>query len=138
MPPASVIRTAKASPVTPPHDAVVAQVKGALQAWAKAWANQDIQDYLGAYVPDYSPADMSHQAWLAQRRRRVARPDRISVTLKEIEVGRIQDGSVTVHLVQVYRSNSYHDRTRKAFVLRRVDGRWRIGSEKSVEVMARW
>jgi len=57
-----------AKPDTTDRDAVLAQVNG----WAKAWAAQNVDSYLGYYSRDFEPPKgMTHKAWAEERRSRI-------------------------------------------------------------------
>ena len=66
---------------------------------------------------------------------RLKRPNEIEVALSDFEASRSGGGSVTVKLIQRYRSDSYRDTSRKGFVLVLRNGEWKIGDEYTIEVM---
>ncbi len=109
----------------------------ALQQWAGAWSAQDVTAYLRAYDADYLPPDGLTQAqWRAQRRVRLQKPGRIEVSLSDFEVSSSgSDNSLTVKLLQRYRSDNYRDTTRKGFILVLRSGEWKIGDEYTIEVI---
>ncbi|ROO28657.1 YybH family protein [Salinisphaera orenii] len=108
-------------------DAVAAEVRTALDNWAEAWSDQDVQGYLNAYSDNFEPAgDRSRAAWAEARRERVRSPDRIRVELDDIRVTRGADDTVRARFEQHYESEGYSDRERKQVTLEREDGGWRI------------
>ena len=57
---------------------VLALLAAAVQAWAKAWASKNMQGYLGAYAPSFTPpAGQSRSEWQAERRARIVPRSRI-------------------------------------------------------------
>ncbi len=49
----------------------------AVNAWAAAWADQRVDDYIAAYSGDYSTPGLSRSEWERQRRDRLTRPEYI-------------------------------------------------------------
>jgi tetratricopeptide (TPR) repeat protein len=108
----------------------------ALKQWAAAWSAQDVEAYLGAYDAEFlPPRDLSLSQWQTERRVRLKRPKKIEVALSDFEVSSTGSSSLTVKLVQRYRSDSYRDISRKGFILVLRDGEWKIGDEYTIEVM---
>ena len=102
-------------------------LRGALEDWATAWSNQNVQGYLNAYSDNFEPAGgQSLAAWARERRERVSAPAWIKVGLNNIDVTPLADGEVRATFDQHYRSNTYEDRERKRVTLKREDGGWRI------------
>ena len=130
-----------AEPVAPaaafaPDSAPDTEIGAALADWARAWAAQDVEGYLGFYAQDFSPSRGTSRAqWEAQRRARLARPEAIEISLEDVQVRLRGADQATVRLVQGYRSPDYQDRTRKAFTLAKRDGRWLIVSERTLQVL---
>lgn len=111
-------------------------VLAALQEWAKAWSEKDVDAYLAAYVPDYTPPQGgTHQQWRLQRKQRLSKPGKIEVTLEEAEVRKQGEKRLQVSLLQRYRSDNYRDSTRKGFVLLLQSGAWKIAQEYTIEVL---
>jgi tetratricopeptide (TPR) repeat protein len=108
----------------------------ALKQWAAAWSAQDVEGYLGAYDAAYlPPRGLTLAQWQAERRIRLRKPGKIEVVLSDFEVNSSGGGTLTVKLVQRYRSDNYRDRTRKGFVLVPHNGGWKIGDEYTIEVL---
>lgn len=107
-------------------------VTAALSAWAEAWSAQDVEAYLGAYVPSYSPPGTTSELWRAKRRERVTAPAWIRVSFPDPEIRRLGDDRFEVLFEQTYESDGYSDRTPKRVEMTRgPDGRWRIAVEES-------
>lgn len=97
-----------------------------VQAWAKAWASKDVDAYLGHYSPDFSPSGMSYADWVAQRRERISKPERISVTLSNISIQRVSSNRATVQFKQAYESGKLKSNSSKTLELELADGKWQI------------
>lgn len=100
--------------------------------WARAWSAQDVERYLAAYAPEFTPSGgLSRSAWIKQRRQRVAAPSRISVEVIEPKAESTGMNMARVRFKQVYESNTYSDTTNKVLELKQVAGRWLIVRETS-------
>ncbi len=131
-----VAPTAAPTSDTAPASAPDTEIGAALANWARAWAAQDVEGYLGFYAQDFAPSrGISRAQWEAQRRERLARPEAIEISLEDVQVRLRGAEQATVRLVQGYRSPDYQDRTRKAFTLAKRDGRWLIVSERTLQVL---
>jgi serine/threonine protein kinase len=109
-----------------------------LSRWAATWSSQDIEGYLGFYSSEFEPAGgLDYDEWIRQRRQRLQRPEKILVTLGDVELRRESEGFVQLEVIQDYRSERYSDRTRKLFELRRQDGSWVIERERALELIYR-
>jgi hypothetical protein len=99
--------------------------------WAAAWSAKNVHDYLAAYVPDFKPEGMSHDAWKEQRIDRISKPKIIEVKLSDINFSAHDDSHVTVSFTQSYRSDSYHAKTGKTLQMVRQSDRWLIAEESA-------
>lgn len=116
-----------------PSSAVVIQ---AVKAWAHAWQTQNINAYLAAYSDQFTPSHgLSHAKWKAQRQSRLSRPEHIRVTLEDFAVGFDDATHARVEFIQSYRSDTYHDKTRKQLLLSSHGGVWQILKETTLEVI---
>ena len=53
-----------------------------MNAWARAWASNDVPGYLSYYAADFqTPKGMSRSAWEAERKARIAKPRKIEVEI---------------------------------------------------------
>ncbi len=124
---------------TPPPSAVEFDAGGAIAAlkqWAAAWSANDVEAYLAAYDDEFlPPRDLTRAQWQAERRVRLKKPKKIEVMLSDFEVSSTSDNSLTVKLLQRYRSDNYRDTTRKGFILVLRSGEWKIGDEYTIEVI---
>ncbi|WP_348693607.1 tetratricopeptide repeat protein [Duganella fentianensis] len=116
-----------AKPDTSERDAVLAQVNG----WAKAWAAQNVDSYLGYYGRDFEPPKgMTHKQWAEERRSRIEGKGRIRVEISSPEVV-VTGNTAKVTFRQTYESDRLTARSRKVLVLTKNGGKWQIKQESS-------
>lgn len=113
----------------PPDTAALVAV---VEAWARDWSAQRVDEYLDHYAPDFRPRDGSSRSeWEVQRRLRVAEPGFIEVSISAPRVEIETPDRAAVRFNQIYRSDSYLDRVDKVLVLARGDGGWKIVDERA-------
>jgi tetratricopeptide (TPR) repeat protein len=99
---------------------------GLVEAWARSWSDQRIEDYLSFYSRSFEPAGaISRHEWEQQRRTRVTTPDfiKVSVVFLDFEIG---DESARITFNQSYESNTFSDLVTKTLELSRETGGWKI------------
>ena len=132
-----VVATAEGGP-EPMVDAVVDE-RGddaieVVRNWAQAWSNQDIDQYLGFYSPDFVPSHgVSRSAWASARRDRLKQPSFIQIDVSDEEIDFKNNERVRITFIQGYQSDTYSDRVRKALVLVMKSGQWKIIRESTLE-----
>jgi tetratricopeptide (TPR) repeat protein len=105
------------------------EVEAAVQEWAQAWSNRDMQGYLGSYTKDFAPTDKgSHAAWAEERKSRIMSKTRISVKLSNITTS-VKGNTATVTFRQDYKADSLSANSRKTLELVRSGDRWLISKE---------
>ena len=108
-------------------DAVLAQVHG----WAKAWAAQNVDSYLGYYASEFEPPKgLSRKAWADERRARIEGKGHIRVEISNPEVT-VSGNTAKVSFHQTYVSDRLTARSRKTLVLVKNGGKWQIKQESS-------
>jgi len=108
-------------------DAVLAQVHG----WAKAWAAQNVDSYLGYYANEFEPPKgLSRKAWADERRARIEGKGHIRVEVSNPEVT-VSGNTAKVSFHQTYVSDRLTARSRKTLVLVKNGGKWQIKQESS-------
>lgn len=118
-------------------EATKADIQAAMRQWAAYWSAQDVDGYLSAYSDAFVPVgNLSLSQWQAQRRDRLARPNRIEVALDEMAIELLEEGRARVRVNQAYDADHYSDLTRKEFHLQQEAGAWRIVTERTLEVLA--
>jgi tetratricopeptide (TPR) repeat protein len=128
-PPAAVSPT----PTAPPAAASSAdqqEVESAVNAWASAWSDKDVDGYLAAYGGSYAPSGQSHEQWAAERRARIVGKSSISVKVEQLEVS-VQGDKATARFREDYKAGSLTANSRKTLTLQKVNGKWLIEQERT-------
>lgn len=112
-----------------------AEITDTLEAWARAWSAKDVAAYLSFYAPDFkTPGGEPRAEWEKVRRQRVSSPKSIVLTVESPKVSVVSNDRVNVAFRQSYRSDIVTASvSNKTLVMVRVDGRWLIQQENSVE-----
>ena len=109
-----------------PTDAVAKM----LEAWTRAWSNNDADAYLSFYAPDFrTPTGESRKDWEAARRLRLAKPKRIQVTASSPRVKLTDNTHAVVTFRQSYSSGNLKSVGTKSLQLVRIGERWLIQQE---------
>ncbi len=105
-------------------------------AWARAWSEQRVDDYLGFYARSFRPPrGMARSEWEALRRTRLERPRFIDLEISTLEVETRGPSRVRVRFSQAYRSDFYRDQVQKSLVLVLEDRQWRVLEERVEETI---
>jgi len=116
-----------AKPDTSERDAVMSAVNG----WAKAWASQNVDAYLGYYSQQFEPPKgVTRKAWADERRARIEGKGRIRVEIAAPEV-KVDGSTARVTFRQTYESDRLTARSRKTLMLVKNGGKWQIKQEVS-------
>ncbi len=110
-----------------------ADVGGAIKHWAEAWAARDVAQYLASYADTFKPAGMSKAKWQQQREQRIGKANSISVDISALTITQADDTHASATFKQDYRSDSYHDSTRKLLKLEKIGGVWLIVAEQAAK-----
>lgn len=130
--PAALPAPATAAVTTPlPAQPGEAQARALLERWRQAWANRDVDAYLGCYGADFQPADgQPRSAWATARRKKLSTPAAINVQLHDIRFERVAPDRLRAVFLQDYASGRYRETARpKTLLLSQQDGDWRIAGE---------
>lgn len=115
-------------------------VQAALDAWATAWQQKDVEKYLAFYSSGFEPvrtkrpgstAASTRGDWERQRRVAVSKSGSIRVSISGLSVQAEGQDRAIAQFTQSYQSNDYSDVVQKTMHLVRENGAWRIRSEKS-------
>lgn len=107
----------------------------ALKAWSDAWASRNVQGYIDAYSATYVPAkDVSHEAWIAQRKARIAAAKKIDFDITDIKIVIRDQKRASTTFRQSYRSSSSQDVLQKTLEWEEIGGRWLIVNETAEAV----
>ena len=125
-------------PASPPTVAdggeVEREIWRTVQSWADAWSNQRVEAYLAFYDSRFlPPGGSSRSAWEDLRRRRLAAPEYIRISLALLEVERPSVDRAIAHFVQSYESDRFRDTVTKALELVSTEAGWRIVAERVKE-----
>jgi tetratricopeptide (TPR) repeat protein len=103
----------------------------AVNAWADAWAAQNVDRYLDSYARDFkTPAGETRKQWETTRRDRVSRPAKISVNLQNIAVKMESQTAAKVTFRQVYKATGLDANSNKTLNLVKEGSRWLIKQER--------
>ena len=106
-------------------------MEAAVQAWAKAWASKNMQGYLGAYAPNFTPpGGQSRKDWEADRKARIVPRTRIGVDLSDINVT-VNGDRASAKFRQAYSSDNLNVTSRKTLDLVKAGDRWLIVREST-------
>ncbi|KIQ21842.1 hypothetical protein RT97_26505 [Variovorax paradoxus] len=134
--PAPVAAPAKApeaaptpAPAPAAASAATAEIESAVRGWASAWAGQDMDRYLAAYGPDFTPGGgQSRKAWEEDRRARIVGKSSISVNIENLVI-KVDGQNATAKFRQIYRADSLNISSRKTLDLQRSGNQWHIRKE---------
>lgn len=117
---------AKTAPAASPE-----AVLKAVDNWAAAWSNNDVNAYLARYAPGFkTPDGESRKAWEAERRARIAKPRKIEVRVESPKVTFNEANRATVTFRQHYRSNTFKASAGKTLVMVKSGNQWLIQEER--------
>jgi tetratricopeptide (TPR) repeat protein len=134
--PAPVAAPAKApeaapapAPAPAAASASTAEIESAVRGWASAWAGQDMERYLAAYGPDFTPGGgQSRKAWEEDRRARIVGKSSISVNIENLVI-KVDGQNATAKFRQIYRADSLNISSRKTLDMQRSGNQWHIRKE---------
>ena len=150
--PAAPVPAPKAAPTPPPPPAAKApepapakpapaqpaapgrspeDVLKSVNAWARAWASNDVSGYLSHYAPDFdTPKGMSRGTWEAQRKARIAKPRKIEVQIDTPKVRFDEKNRAIVSFRQHYKSGALEVSSNKTLVMIKNGDKWLIQQER--------
>ena len=102
----------------------------AVERWAAAWSNNDVDGYLSRYAPSFkTPDGEPRKAWEAERRARIAKPRKIEVKVEAPKVTFKDANTASVNFRQHYRSNSFKASAGKTLIMIKSGDKWLIQQE---------
>jgi murein L,D-transpeptidase YafK len=105
-------------------------VLNAVEAWAKAWTNQDMAGYLGAYSKEFeTPGKMNRANWEKMREQRIVGKETIRVVVENPLIT-ISGDEAVVKFKQSYFSNRLNNVSNKTLTMKQEGGTWKITSER--------
>lgn len=116
----------KLAPAVASDDQAAAML-AAVKAWAQAWADQRVDDYLAFYSREFEPPDgLGRAEWQELRRQRLTRPSFIKISLVFEESRSVGESWGWLRFQQSYWSNTFSDVVTKRLELVWEDGGWKI------------
>src|SRR5277367_5267493 len=120
----------------PEKTPVVANTSGevikAVDNWARAWSQNDVNGYLAFYAPGFqTPSGQPRKDWETSRKSRIAKPKKIEVAVGSLQVKFTDNNRVIVTFRQDYRSASLKSSTTKTLVMIKDGEHWLIQQERS-------
>ena len=112
------------------------EVTAVVNAWADAWRNKDVKNYLAAYS-DHFVADgfASKKAWAAQRKLRLTKAGKITLSLDNMNID-VNDQLAKVIFNQAYSASNFSDNVSKELQLAYSANRWLIVKESIISKVA--
>lgn len=105
------------------------EVETAVRTWAAAWSARNLQDYLAAYAPDFTPANgQDRRTWEALRRARIERKSSIRVAVEDLTID-LSGAAATATFTQNYSAGKFRERGRKILRMQRFGTQWLIREE---------
>ena len=126
-PPPPPAPTKAAKPLADPTSTEVIK---AVNGWAQAWSNNDVNAYLGYYAKDFrTPQGEQRGDWEASRKARIAKPKKIEVGIEQPKVSVTDAKRVSVTFRQNYNSPNLKVSGMKTLVMVKNGDRWQIQQE---------
>jgi tetratricopeptide (TPR) repeat protein len=102
-----------------------------VNAWARAWASNDVPGYLSYYAPDFqTPKGVSRNAWEAERKARIGKPRKIEVDVDALKVKFDEKNRAIVSFRQHYKSGGLSVSSNKTLVMIKNGDKWLIQQER--------
>jgi ketosteroid isomerase-like protein len=109
----------------------IAEVETAVRAWAAAWSARDVERYLAAYAPDFTPArKQDRKRWEADRRARITGKSKINVAIDDLVIS-VSGQTASARFKQAYSADKLKSTDRKTLELQRVGNQWLIRKEST-------
>jgi tetratricopeptide (TPR) repeat protein len=108
------------------------EVIKAVDNWARAWSQNDVNGYLSFYAPGFqTPSGQPRKDWETSRKARIEKPKKIEVAVGSLQVKFTDNNRVIVTFRQDYRSASLKSSTTKTLVMIKDGEHWLIQQERS-------
>eukprot|EP01030_Chromulinospumella_sphaerica_P008810 gene8810-8621_t len=115
-PAAAVPVAVKNSPAAKTEEA---EVRAAVQAWAKAWSQKDMPRYFAAYTSTFTGAERQPRAkWESDRQVRIVSKKSISVVANNLKID-VDGNKATAQFQQIYESDNFKGNSRKTLEMQR-------------------
>lgn len=105
-------------------------IQTALNGWANAWQEKNVDAYLASYAKTFIPADGSERAtWEARRRNILEQSGTIVVEVGSPQLEMRDSTHAVTTFRQNYRSPKLQTKTQKTLEWEKIDGTWQIVGE---------
>ena len=133
---APVLEPATTKKPSAPHKATTANsskdVLKMVHAWATAWSDRNVKEYLAFYADDFKiPGNASRANWEAQRHDRIRKPKSIKVGINHATVKFLDDSHASVSFKQSYHASHLRTSSSKTLILVRSGNDWLIQEERT-------
>ncbi len=132
LPPAAGTPAAAAEHLATPGEKAESELHNLLQAWSKAWSEQDTATYLAFYAPGYAGNSDNPAEWRAARKRIIGQAKFIDLKIGETSIELDKNDSAKLSFAFDYTSDRLEDHGTKTLQVRRNNGRWLIEGEAFV------
>jgi tetratricopeptide (TPR) repeat protein len=101
----------------------------AVESWAKAWSDRNMNAYLGSYAKEFvPPSKMNRAEWEDERKARIMGKAKINVKLSDLQI-KISGTTATAIFRQDYKADALATNSRKTLELKKYGERWLIIKE---------
>lgn len=108
------------------------ELSAAVNNWAQAWSAKDLDRYFASYGASFQPAKgQSRKAWEQQRKERINKPSKISVSLSKINISVADSNNARVRFKQSYRADGKPIQTTKTLIMKKEGDNWYIQQENA-------
>jgi len=108
------------------------ELSAAVNNWAQAWSAKDLDRYFASYGASFQPAKgQSRKAWEEQRKERIKKPSKISVSLSKINISVADSNNARVRFKQSYRADGKPIQTTKTLIMKKEGDNWYIQQENA-------
>ena len=105
-------------------------IADAVNTWAKAWSDKNLDGYFASYADSFKPAKgESRKGWEQMRKERISKPASINVEITNPKITLDGAENAKMSFKQIYTAGGKPIRTNKTLVLKKVDGNWLIDQE---------
>ena len=102
----------------------------AVNNWAQAWSNKNLDKYFASYGEGFKPAKgETRKSWEQQRRERITKPSKINVEVSKINITALDSNNAKVRFKQSYRADGKPISTTKTLVMKKDGENWFIEQE---------
>jgi murein L,D-transpeptidase YafK len=106
-------------------------VELSINQWVNSWSSKDIEAYIASYAPEFKPSKgLSRNAWEKGRRKRLANPAFIKITLANVVVDLRGEELAKITFRQKYQSDTYSDEVNKEITVKMINDKWLITRER--------